>query len=93
MTVDDEGMQCLCSMLGVYELGGYRFGAANAAQLKRDAATVAMACRQAVGMGRKGDPACKVTASEFDGAVVRILGLAMLLAGSGALDHMAGGGR
>lgn len=91
MTVDEEGMQCLRSMLGVYELGGYSFGGANAAQLKRDAGTVATACRQAVGMGRKGDPACKVTASEFDGAVVRILGLAMLLAGSGELDAMIGG--
>ena len=27
------------------------------------------------------------------GHMVRTLGLAMLLAGSGALDHMAGGGR
>lgn len=88
MTVDDMGMQTLAIMLGMNELGGYRFGRANADQLKKDSETVSVACRQMVGMSRKGDPACKVTASEFDGAVLRILSLVILLVGSGELDEL-----
>ena len=88
MIVDEYGMQTLSTIIDMYEIGGYVFGRANAEQLKDDAATVFVACRQMVGMGRKGDPACKVTASAFDGAVIRILSLVILLVGSGELDEL-----
>lgn len=88
MIVDDMGMQALALMVGMNELGGYKFGRKNADQLKEDAETVCVACKQMVGMGRAGDPACKVTASEFDGAVLRILSLVILLVGSGELDEL-----
>ena len=88
MIVDDMGMQTLATIIDMYEIGGYVFGRANAEQLKDDAATVFVACRQMVGMGRKGAHACKVTASSFDGAVIRILSLVILLVGSGELDEL-----
>lgn len=88
MIVDEHGMQTLETIIDIYEIGGYVFGRANAEQLKDDAATVFVACRQMVGMCRKGDPACKVTSSAFDGAVIRILSLVILLVGSGELDEI-----
>ena len=88
MMVDGQGMQTLATIIDMYEIGGYVFGRSNAEQLKDDAATVFVACRQMVGMGRNGDKACKVTASAFDGAVIRILSLVILLVGSGELDEL-----
>lgn len=90
MIVDEHGMQTLATIIDMYEIGGYVFGRANAEQLKDDAATVFVACRQMVGMGRKGDSECKVTASAFDGAVIRILSLVILLIGSGEIDELVG---
>lgn len=88
MIVDEMGMQTLALMVGLNNVGGCTFGRANAEQLKREAQTVCDACNQMVGTGRKGDAACKVTASEFDGAVIRILSLVILLVGSGELDEL-----
>ena len=90
MIVDEMGMQTLAMMVGLNNVGACTFGRANAEQLKREAQTVCTACNQMVGMGRKGDAVCKVTASEFDGAVIRILSLVILLVGSGELDEIVG---
>lgn len=81
-------MQTLAMMVGLNNVGGCTFGRANADQLKRETQTVCTACNQMAGMGRKGDNACNVTASAFDGAVIRILSLVILLVGSGELDEL-----
>lgn len=88
MIVDEMGMQTLAMMVGLKNVGGCTFGRANAEQLKREAQTVCTACNQMAGIGREGDAACKVTDGEFDGAVIRILALVVLLVGSGELDEL-----
>lgn len=78
----------LQTTLGIARLGGHTFGPGDAEALRRDAMTVCESMNQMVGMERAGDPACKVTSAQFDGAVVRILGETVCLVMSGALDRL-----
>lgn len=90
--VDEQGMEALSTMLGISAMQRWRFTEGDAESLRRDVGTVCKAATQKVGWSGKHckDTPGAVSASEMDGAVVRILCFTACLVASGALDSLKG---
>jgi hypothetical protein len=86
LSIDDwQGWQAFEAMVGVSEMGGWRYGRGDAEALARDCKTIRRASAQMVGMGRAD---AQVKASEWDGAVVRVVANACTLTESGLLENL-----
>lgn len=86
LSADDwQGWQALEMQVGLSEMGGWRYGRGEAEALSRDCGTVRRAAAQMVGMGRAD---AEVKASDWDGAVVRVVANACTLSESGLLDNL-----
>lgn len=86
--LDEMGVEALGLSLSVQAMGGFRFGPDDIDRLKRDVYIVVKAATQDVGWARADANRNRVTASEMDGATMRIVCLACCMVLSGKADEI-----